>query len=115
MKFPQLPPGARFRWQGDVYRKIGPMTARAEAGAGERLIPRSAVVEPVADGATSAQPADHFSPAEVQAALDAYQASLRAYLETMDVPTREALEAHMQAGAQAFRAALRKRAPTADG
>ncbi len=47
MKFPQLPLGQRFRWRQRTYRKTGPMVAHAEDGGQPRMIPRSAVVEPL--------------------------------------------------------------------
>ena len=47
MKFPQLPMGRRFRWRGAVYRKSGPVTAQAEDGSGQLMVPRSALVEPL--------------------------------------------------------------------
>jgi hypothetical protein len=111
MKFPQLPPGARFRWQGELYRKTGPMTAHAEAGGAQKLMPRSAVVEPVADSVAAVATGEkRFSAAEVQAALDAYQASLRAYAEGLAGPERSALQAQMDLAERAFRAALTREA-----
>jgi hypothetical protein len=73
MKFPQLPPGQRFRWQGAVYRKAGPLTAHAEADGALGMIPRSAVVEPLQDGAPAAASArgGPRQPEAVAAALDA--------------------------------------------
>lgn len=108
MKFPQLPIGARFRWQGELYRKTGPMTAYAETGAGQKLIPRSAVVEPLQDGA--AEPpaaAARFTADEVQAALRALTDRLRAYAQTLDGSERSTLEAHLEDAARGFRAALK--------
>jgi hypothetical protein len=108
MKFPQLPLGARFRWDGELYRKTGPMTAHAEAGRTRKLVPRSAVVEPV-EGSNPAPPStEHFSALAVQAALDAYQDSLRAYAETLEGPRRAALEQQMDAAERAFGEALRR-------
>jgi hypothetical protein len=73
MKFPQLAPGQRFRWQGAVYRKAGPMTAHAEADGALSMIPRSAVVEPLQDGGPAAPstPDGPRRPEAVAAALDA--------------------------------------------
>lgn len=108
MKFPKLAPGARFRWQGELYRKTGPMTAHAEAGGGQRLIPRSALVEALdgsAEGMATGEPG--LDIARVQAALRAYEDSLLAYAETLDGPERSALRAQMDVAAKAFRAALR--------
>jgi hypothetical protein len=73
MKFPQLPPGQRFRWRGTVYRKSGPLTAHAEADGAATMVPRSAVVEPLQDGAPAAasEPGSPRQPEAVAAALDA--------------------------------------------
>ncbi len=107
MKFPQLPIGARFRWQGELYRKTGPMTAHAETEAGQKLIPRSAVVEPLQDGPAKPPAAGaSFTADEVQAALHALVERLRAYAQTLDGPDRAALEAHLEDAARGFRAAL---------
>jgi hypothetical protein len=111
MKFTQLPPDARFCWQGELYRKTGPMTAHADVGGAQKLIPRSAVVEPVANDAAAATTAEErFTAGVVQAALDAYQTSLRAYAQTLTGPERSALEAHMDLAERGFRAALRRKA-----
>jgi len=73
MRFPQLRPGQRFRWNGQVFSKSGPVTAVAESDGSTRMIPRSARLEPVAE-TTAEQPAPAgkpLDPAEVEAALDA--------------------------------------------
>lgn len=43
MKIHQLPLGARFEYQGEVYVKTAPMMARSDAGV-QRLVPRYAVL-----------------------------------------------------------------------
>ena len=48
MKLTQLPLGARFEYEGEIFTKTGPMTAASEKG-GQRMIPRYAVLKP-ADG-----------------------------------------------------------------
>jgi hypothetical protein len=74
-------------------------------------MPRSAVVEPVADAtAAAATQGQRFSAAEVQAALAAYQDSLRTYAEGLTGPERSALEAQMDLAQRAFRAALTRKA-----
>jgi hypothetical protein len=55
MKFPQLPLGARFEYEGKVYVKAGPVTASAEQG-GQRLIPRYAVLKPLDGVVAQAMP-----------------------------------------------------------
>lgn len=54
MKFPQLPVGARFEYEGRVYVKTGPISAASEQG-GQRMIPRHAVLRPV-DGTPEPAP-----------------------------------------------------------
>ena len=55
MKLTQLPLGARFEYDGEIFTKTGPMTAASEKH-GQRMIPRYAVLKP-ADGFTPpAQP-----------------------------------------------------------
>ena len=43
MKIHQIPLGARFEYQGEVYVKTAPMMARSDAGV-QRLVPRYAVL-----------------------------------------------------------------------
>jgi hypothetical protein len=50
MKLTQLPLGARFEYDGEIFTKTGPMTAASEKH-GQRMIPRYAVLKP-ADGFT---------------------------------------------------------------
>ena len=50
MKLTQLPLGARFEYDGEIFTKTGPMTAASEKH-GQRMIPRYAVLKPV-DGFT---------------------------------------------------------------
>ena len=52
MKFPQLPVGARFRYQGEIWCKTGPLAASGAGGA-SRMIPRSASIEPVEGDAST--------------------------------------------------------------
>ena len=52
MKFTELQIGQRFLYQGKTYRKTTPLMADPVDGAGQRLIPRSAAVEPL-DAAAS--------------------------------------------------------------
>jgi hypothetical protein len=45
MKIAQLPMGARFRYEGESYTKTGPLFATGSAG--QRLIPKYALLEPL--------------------------------------------------------------------
>lgn len=75
MKFTQLPIGARFRYQDRLYSKTSPLAASGEDGA-QRLIPRSAVVQP----AETAVETDRSAPHDLRAALDDYHAACVALL-----------------------------------
>ena len=74
MKFTQIPLGTRFEFEGKVFSKTGPMTATAEDGSGQRLIPRYAVLKPV-EGWTppvETATAKQLDEARVVAAFDAF-------------------------------------------
>jgi len=47
MKFPHLPIGQRFRFQDKLYTKVGPLTASEEGSGNNRLMMKSAEVEPL--------------------------------------------------------------------
>lgn len=50
MKFMLLPVGARFEFQGEAYTKSSPVIASRDSSGEGRMIPRSAVVRPLAEG-----------------------------------------------------------------
>ncbi len=52
VKFPQLAVGQRFEYQGKIHVKVGPLTARAEDGGRDWMIPRYAVVKPIGGAPT---------------------------------------------------------------
>jgi hypothetical protein len=88
MKFPQLPLGARFTFQGKTYTKTSPMMANADDGSGARVIPRWAECQtPDARGAIEppARPARPLDYARVIAALDAYHAECTRLIDTQHV------------------------------
>lgn len=73
MKFQYLPLGARFEYDGKVYVKAGPLTATAEDGSCQRMIPRHVLLKPV----DAAEPkGDDGKPATVQSARLAAAAAL---------------------------------------
>ncbi|RMG34367.1 MAG: hypothetical protein D6720_09580 [Gammaproteobacteria bacterium] len=47
MKFGQLPIGRRFLYRGDEYLKVSPLQAQRPGEDRQRLIPRSAPIEPL--------------------------------------------------------------------
>lgn len=97
MKFPQVPVGGRFDYQGETLVKVGPMTACNERGGDARLIPRSAVVTPV--GATPEVPpvAPILTQALVREALAAFEARLRSAIGALDQAERGPIEAALEA------------------
>jgi hypothetical protein len=107
MKFTQLPVGSRFLWQGERYAKTGPMTAHAADGS-QKLIPRSARVEPAgaADGHHNAAGDAALARADVLTALAALTDSLREHAETLEGPQRSALGSRIDMAERDFRRAL---------
>lgn len=78
MRFPQLPIGQRFRYQGRVYCKTGPLTASEEDTGQSRLIMKSTEVTPL-DAAESMQESkQRFNRPEVEALCSRYRSELRA-------------------------------------
>jgi len=106
VKFPQVPVGGRFDYQGETLIKIGPMTACNERGGDARLIPRSAVVTPV--GATpEAQPvASILTQALVREALAAFDERLRSALGALDQAERAPIEAALETARRELAARL---------
>jgi hypothetical protein len=86
MKFQQLPLGARFEFEGQVYCKTGPMTASSEAG-GQRMMPRWADLR-VLDGLARPRPR------QVPESLDADR--VRAAFEVFVAELSELVEAERQ-------------------
>lgn len=72
MKIHQLPMGARFEYQGQEYVKTGPLFATGSAG--QRLIPKHAVLKPLGDTAAPQKPAPTATVprTDVLAAFDAF-------------------------------------------
>jgi hypothetical protein len=72
MKFPQLPLGQSFSWQGEVYCKTGPIAATHSATGQTRMIPRSASVSPLGESrpAPPLAPPAQIDPARAVAALE---------------------------------------------
>ena len=88
MKFHQLLPGARFRYQDTVFRKVSPLRGASETDGTQRLIPRSAEVvllgtadEPAPEGLPAAIPGP-----QVEASVHALIADCTRALERIDPP-----------------------------
>lgn len=109
MKFPQLPLGTRFEFEGKVYVKTGPIAATGEEG-GQRMIPRWAVLR-VLDGPVPAAPPRPHGRLDAEGvcqALEAYGRDCdRALEEAVDDDARlEAARRRMALARARFLAAL---------
>lgn len=72
MKIHQLPMGARFEYEGEEYVKTGPLIAAGKAG--QRMIPKYAVLKPLDAVAAAADPAPRrvLAREDVLRAFDAF-------------------------------------------
>ncbi len=96
MKFKDLPPGARFRYQGLNWTRTGPLVAVSEEGT-ERVLPRWAVVEPLAGDAPEAGPAG-AAPVEVLAvAVDRLQERLTGLARSLSAEAGPVQPARLEA------------------
>ena len=76
MRFPQLPIGQRFRYQGKVFSKTGPLTASEEGTGNSRLIMKSAEVTLLDLAASALEAKQQFTRQEVEALCARFQAEL---------------------------------------
>ncbi len=95
MKFPQLPLGQRFEYQGEILVKVGAMTACNERGGNTRLIPRSAVVAPLAAQTGPTAASATLATERLQSALIGFETRWRGLLEDLDEATRGRVEEAM--------------------
>ena len=106
MKLTQLPLGARFAYEGEIFTKTGPMTAASEKG-GQRMIPRYAVLKP-ADGAPPPAP----EPASLRTLDEArVLAAFDAFFGTALRLTDDFAKAELETARQQFLAALGEQGP----
>ncbi len=78
-RFSLLPVGARFAWEDAVYIKVNPLLAAEEKSNRQRMVPKSAVVEPLDVGANPAPEATGI--ARLRGAVDDYHARCLELLE----------------------------------
>ena len=71
MKLTQLPIGARFEYEGQIFTKTGPMTAAGETS-GQRMIPRYAVLKPM-DGYTPPPEPEATRTVDEKTVLEAFE------------------------------------------
>lgn len=90
MKFSQFKPGERFEWEGVLYVKVGPVSARDVATGRLRMIPRYAHLQPVEAPAADAQP-DSPPVSDLRAAFDAFFGECLAALDEPQAAARTRL------------------------
>jgi hypothetical protein len=110
MKFPALPIGQAFTWQGEVYSKTGPISATHRESGQSRMIPRSATVAPLGESPVTA-PAPLSVQIDQARAVAALEALHRRVLEIVsplltDLATRPQVEAALAAALEEQREAL---------
>lgn len=105
MKFPHLPLGERFRFEGAIYRKTGPIAATNEATGQTRMIPRYARLELLDESVAPVKAA----PPSLQATVAAYDAACTALLDEYQVPA--AKRHQLNAARDALSALLRELKP----
>jgi hypothetical protein len=93
MKFSQAPVGQRFEFEGQVYTKTGPITARDDRSGRSRMIPRSGEISLLGVAVTAPVPAGPaaLDPARVRAAVDRYHAAAEQALAARDAEEARAM------------------------
>lgn len=109
MKFTQLPIGARFEFEGQVYTKTSPIAASGESG-GQKLIPRYAALKPLAATTKPApRPARALDEKQLMSAFEAFAADCARLLDqaATDTTQRALFRADLDTARQRFLDALR--------
>lgn len=97
MRFPQLPVGQRFGYQGKTFTKTGPLTASEEGTGKSQLIKKSAEVTPLELQVSPPEAKPQYSRQEVAELCARYRAGLteavvaRAGTQT-SLPVQDVLE-----------------------
>jgi hypothetical protein len=81
MRFPQLPIGQRFSYQGRIYRKSGPLTASEEGKGSSRLIMKSAQVTPLDSSEPLKETKQRYSRREVESLCGRFRSELHAAIK----------------------------------
>lgn len=111
MKFPHLPLGAQFEFEGKVYTKVSPLVASAEDGSGQRVIPRYAVLRPGGEHvqAVAETHSRQIDPVKVRVAFAYFEADAMRLLDEAcggDAGRSDALKAELVEAGQRFLEAL---------
>ncbi len=84
MRFPQVPIGQRFIFQGKQYTKNGPLTATEEGSGSQRMVPRSAEVTLIDSAGHPVQERkQRFNRSEVSSLIRRFKADLLGRLQEM--------------------------------
>ena len=111
MKFPHLPIGAQFEFDGKAYTKVSPLVAAAEDGSGQRVIPRYAVLKSVGEPvqATAMPHPRRLDPDKVRAAFASFEADAMRLLDEAcgdDARRCDAFKVELAEATRRFRDAL---------
>ena len=92
MKFAELPIGARFNFRERRFQKISPIEAVDVETDKRKVIPRSAKVTRIGEGADAPPPTlpEQLQRASVEAALADYSSQLLAKLQRLNPPLNDA-------------------------
>jgi len=98
MKFTELQIGQRFLYRGKAYRKATALMADPAEGEGQRLIPRSAPVEPLDAAAPPRELPGEIPLAQIDHAMNRLSADIRQVLADsgLDVDSVNALLRKLQ-------------------
>ena len=113
MKFPHLPTGAQFEFDGKAYTKVSPLVAAAEDGSGQRVIPRYAVLRPIGElvQAVAAAHSGQLDPDKVRMAFASFEADAMRLLDEAcgdDARRCDAFKVELAEAARRFLDALRR-------
>lgn len=99
MRFYLVPIGQEFDYQGKTYLKSGPLTASCTSGGKDKLIPRSAEVQPVGDLTLSGPDSSDIlflAKDEVIKIFDSYHHHCLELLKTIDTEVSSDLTAKLK-------------------
>lgn len=105
LRFLNLTVGQHFELDGEIYLKTAPLLARNTHSGAQRMIPRSIMVQVVAEGGAAA-PAVPAEPQDLATTLSDHHTHCRALLapllERLDESERQSLERELDAAQQAL-------------
>ncbi|MEJ1355419.1 MAG: hypothetical protein RPV21_06025 [Candidatus Sedimenticola sp. (ex Thyasira tokunagai)] len=108
MKFSQLQVGQRFRLNGLIYSKSGPLQAIPEGSGNHKMIMRSAAVEllEAEDAASKATKTATLDPVALRQAIDRYHQQCLVIVESTEPPLSDEVKARLTSAYQEMTAQL---------